>query len=431
MDRRLKKIRSKLNQYDKWATGRTPEQYWGDFVSFTQSRNIINRRSRFCTNDLEIKKLIECLHLCDQSIILNSLPKCYNYFISEIQINLKSSSMISILRFFFEHFSFFRKNELLIEPWKNLLIKSIHQVQHEHIGPLLLKNLEDLVDKSGHRNFYQYFITNRETDIKRFIQKEITSLHWFYNSQFVYASFLQKAYDLYNNKSSLESIHSFITVNEGITNKKTQLICFSYIILAVKNADVEDFQIKDSLRSKILVHIGDPHDKQKWYISEEKYKDIIEKARIEIIKWQNEKVAIQFFEAMAFNVERKRFWLSHIRDMDEVKIVIYKPHIKNDSKLLHLYKENKRTFIISEKSSTSAILMKHKQYMFVEYSEHGNALYIFRNDTEEYNQFSKDYISRSTDFKRYTFKFSPGRAAGTLRHIRGWEYTVRTLLRRI
>jgi hypothetical protein len=424
-DERLSLISSRLSQYDQWSGFMTPEEYWGSFITFSKKRNFLNRSKRFCQDKKDARRLADCLNRCDNRIIFDGLPVCADTFRIELSPYLSPFIINALVYFFFRNYSAFINSTNLSEIWRGL-IKSNTEVLHSlKLKKLFLNNIDDFIANTGHMFLYNLFEKDRSSDFRDFVKTSLFASNQFMESQFFQASIrFQANIILENPRVTVDNIIHF--ANTVLSLKKTNLIIIglSSCIVKIRNSFLENEVLKTQIRDLAIIHIGDPRNKQKWHSDESYYSRRIEAARKELMKWQNEKIAIQYFEAMQFDPDRKNFWMRHIRDMDEVKITIYQPHIRDNYKLVQLFDENPESFVISEKSSISCLLMKHKDYLFIEYSKHGNALYVYEYASSIYQSFSKDRIVKSSEFK-------DGYAYMKLIHRQGWQSEVNKLLRKL
>jgi hypothetical protein len=190
-------------------------------------------------------------------------------------------------------------------------------------------------------------------------------------------------------------INSITQILESHNKHEAYLIVFSELIIDSKyNKHIE------STRAKAIKYIGDPINSQKWKNSKlsDSQQLNVDKARRKLNKIINRDLLNYVFEKIFKDDKRKRYWLKFIDSIDEVYIVgsrFNKASLEGD--------EDKREYIksryklMSSSEGTCAIIMKSKDYVFVEFSVTSNALYIYKSN--EFN-FNLNILGNTSDLKR-------------------------------
>lgn len=420
---RYRSISKRLSQFDQWEGGISPEQYWGQFVDYSGKRFFLRSYQPYCKSKADARRLADCLNKCDSRIIFDGLLTSSEKFGIELQSYLSGFLVNSLLNFFFQNYNFFLSNSSIVGVWNTLLQSDSEALNESRSKDLLIKHIGDIISSNGHNELLNLLQIYDESNLVNFVKGHISSSSHFLDSNFLHVTVIQFSDQILSSpQTSQNEIEDYIDSLLSLNNKSILLVGLSACILKIK----KDFSNHDELKTNISeiarIHIGSPRNEGLWGSSISAYMKRVELARIELMKWQNEKVAIQFFEAMNFDKDRKQFWLSNIRVMDEVKISISKAHIMDNYRLKQLFEENSDSFILLDKSSTSCILMKQKDSLFIEFSKHGNALYVYRAASDIFKLFNRARILNSGILKDgYPYK--------KVIHRSGWQSMVRSLLR--
>ena len=141
---------------------------------------------------------------------------------------------------------------------------------------------------------------------------------------------------------------------------------------------------KEALESLSKLRIGDCENNAKWSlpveIESERHK-ILKEAQDVIRFWTNEKYISVYFEKCVDDAQRKMFWLKYIMDIEKIRIAgskITKQRMSADSRLLQLLQGKFILCTNNTKSDTSAIIMQIRGKVYIEFSEKGNALYVYQ-----------------------------------------------------
>jgi len=161
----------------------------------------------------------------------------------------------------------------------------------------------------------------------------------------------------------------------------------SKVILAFKtNSDVDE-STRDKIKKCLLLHksYGDPRiNVNNW--------NLVDKTALEIFKNWLVRLDLEFFFKVIFDdnindvQERKPFWLKYYRRAIESRVIICQAHYDNKRDvLIKAQKEEGVTFAYGEGMTTSCFIMDFGKFYAVEFSDKGNALYIYRKNAVKFD----------------------------------------------
>ena len=132
--------------------------------------------------------------------------------------------------------------------------------------------------------------------------------------------------------------------------------------------------------------------------------DLLKQAQNLIRIWTNEKYISIYFEKCVQEKERKDFWLKYIKEIERIRIVgseEIKMKLNADTRLRQILQGK---FILSSSnamSEMSAIIMKIRDKVYIEFSTIGNALFVYEIEHLPIKQlFSRSCIWKVTDLKQ-------------------------------
>lgn len=163
-------------------------------------------------------------------------------------------------------------------------------------------------------------------------------------------------------------------------------------------------------------------------------KQRLEKARELVKKWLAQKVIEVFFEVVCQNEpDRKNYWLKWVPMIKEFRIVgsdTVEFMLRRDNRLKNLYKSF-FTPMQSYYETTAALVLFIKDRVFIEFSEKGNALYIYQKDdpTLKANYYGKRYVSSISSLKKPNWHMAAKvmngytyfQEDGKLNHSQNWQ----------
>tara|TARA_B110000240_G_scaffold193889_1_gene240482 strand:+ start:7965 stop:9374 length:1410 start_codon:yes stop_codon:yes gene_type:complete len=289
--------------------------------------------------------------------------------------------------------SYFQR--ILLSEWNTIPVKNksaLKKLMREKIDAIdkesAFLSVRNVIDNS------EYFLNKDATDkvaialIKNKIPlSQILSLLKVNESDITYEfftniihSYLQLLPADFIDEDFIESIALSL---ESHNKHEAYLIVFAELILDTKYRNYIE-----STRAKAIRYIGDPISFQNWKNSKlsNSQQLKVEMARNRLNKIINKDLLNYVFEKIFRDNIRKKYWLKFIDSIDEVYIVgsrFNKASLEGD--------EDKREYIksryklMSSSEGTCAIIMKSKDYVFVEFSVTSNALYIYKSNDFNFN----------------------------------------------
>lgn len=187
--------------------------------------------------------------------------------------------------------------------------------------------------------------------------------------------------------------------NNGLTDK-------SVIPLFITKKKDLSGSWKEVLESLSKKRIGDCENNAKWSLPVEfdtERHEMLKKAQDLIRIWTNEKYINLYFEKCVGETERKVFWLHYINQIERIRIVgskVTKGIIETNSILRQLLDK----FILATNNTSSdmsAIIMKIRGKVYIEFSVIGNALYVYEESHLPIEKlFSRTFVPKITNLKQ-------------------------------
>ncbi|MCI0501817.1 MAG: EH signature domain-containing protein, partial [Epsilonproteobacteria bacterium] len=179
---------------------------------------------------------------------------------------------------------------------------------------------------------------------------------------------------------------------------KTAKKCLSKIIL--KLAQSFNLELQEDVKKVSLELIGDPINDALWApwqnATREDIKELRNAQQI-LNEWINRQFINIFFQKISMNDDRRNFWLRYIKHISRFKIYSHKwvyNTLAYDIRIKDSLKE-RFGFIQGVDRNQSALILFIKDYLFIEFSQTGNALYIYKPGTINRPDVSKESIHRS------------------------------------
>lgn len=414
-------LANRLAEYDvKNLLPTTPEDYWNDFCLRCKKKNVFRKvlqdkkdllltiySATVLSKDVVEKEIRTVLRVILQEGILlldkRLIFQLYSLYISHYKLIIIDEDLLNQLKMLYTKFE-------LGYPFKKETIK--------HIGGLIS------IDPSVYLQ-NQYHNSNQSpTD---FLSNILGSNFILYETEFgimTLMSFIMRSpLNMYK-----DLIDDFYIHTKGTLFS----VLFSQIIIRLDSLSLS-FNDKDNLLDIAIRNIGSPRDKSLWdnYYIFNDYSNITLECSNILKKWSREKLAIQFFESMSFDKRRKEFWLSYIDVIDDLKIAITDKDLVLHNELQEITKKLPEMFIKAD-SGISAILMRYRDNLIVEFSKTGNALYFYHRQTEEYSYFYKDRIYMTDGLKNTLIgPFKSYTKTGRISHIQGWTKSVSKIMREL
>lgn len=213
-------------------------------------------------------------------------------------------------------------------------------------------------------------------------------------------------------------------------------------LFIVKSEDAPTLQ-KEKLEDLAKSRIGNCENNAIWSLPttvDSERQERIKQAQNLMRLWTNEKCINTYFEICVDDVERKRFWIKHINEIERIRIAgsrVTKQLMDLDPRLAQLLDGHFILSTINTKKMTSAIVMKIRNKVYVEFSEKGNALYVYQEDKLPIdNLFSLKHIPTAISGLKRTYMsplidtyFDCINESGTVRHSGEWEYRLSNYIR--
>lgn len=202
---------------------------------------------------------------------------------------------------------------------------------------------------------------------------------------------------------------------------------------------------KEALESLSKQRIGDCENDAKWSLPvevETERHDLLKEAQNLIRIWTNEKYISIYFEKCVYDPRRKIFWLKYIKDIEKIRIAgsrVTKQTMSTDMRLMQLLHGKFILGTNNTKSDTSAIIMQIRGKIYIEFSEKGNALYVYQEHNlpiiklfscfaiQSINSLKKTNMNQLIDTSYWT---GYDNDYGRMVHIGEWEYRLSNYISR-
>ena len=238
--------------------------------------------------------------------------------------------------------------------------------------------------------------------------------------QLVHKKILEEKILRHTNKRSfsLPEVQSLITEISTVSfYKKESNFYYALIILGVDVSQKDKNEMKDFLKDYFINHI-DYKDPRK---NIEKWLSFDEDARNVFISWLNEQDIRVFFDVFIdYDPHgRKDFWLNYSRQVKNTQIIqspSLSQNIKNEERISELKKKG-YAFPKLVDAQTNAFILDFKDFKVVEFSENGNACYIYEKDEMQILQKTKN------SFYMGELK-NKNKALNVITHNKNWQYNL-------
>lgn len=412
---------NRLNEYHiQNLIQTTPEEYWRDFCLRCKKINLFKK---VINDKKDLMLIIYTATVLPKEFIEKDIRAGLRVILKDGILLLDKHLLFQLYSLYITHYKLVIVDEDLLQQLKLLFTKfelgyPFRKETIKHIGGLLS------IDPSSY--LLSEFINSNKSPTS-FLSQVLGSNYVLYETEFgilTLINFIKRSsIDIYK-----ELIEDFYINTKGTLYN----ILFSQIIVKLDSTKLT-FHEKNYLLDIAIKNIGSPRNKSLWdnYYLFNDYSDVTKKASLVLQKWSREKLAIQFFESMSFDKTRKDFWLSYIDVIDDLKIAITDKDLSLHNELLEITKKLPEMFIKAN-YGISAILMRYKDNLIVEFSKTSNALYFYHRQTEEYSYFYKDKIHLTDGLKNTSIgSFKNFNKTGTVRHIQGWTKSVSKIMREL
>ncbi len=240
------------------------------------------------------------------------------------------------------------------------------------------------------------------------------------NTNFISTNFFQEIWYIWCLTRKVNTYsESFFKKNKDRINAEREDV--RKCILAVTTCQVNKLASRDTLITSCLLPLFgsvNPADKAFWEVSTQELKTTYSSFLNEAPKIYYKYFTKTFLEAFflvlssggsAYEKERSIFWLKYIDQIEEFKIGVtdYKDQVlrrrlsqlPGDSRMYMTFYRNCKIRIYKD-SDPAALLMKLNKVMAIEFTENGNAAYLYRKDNEFAQKlFNRYQVGGVTDFK--------------------------------
>jgi len=211
---------------------------------------------------------------------------------------------------------------------------------------------------------------------------------------------------------------------------RTYKRCLSRIILRLDSGSPSDE--RERVLSAAFRKVGDPAHAPEWAPwdkATESERSDLQKARKALNSWIAQRFITAFFDQVAMDTDRRRFWLRYAPHITRFKVF-------GDGETRYQLRKDKRIkrYVNSRfdriSGSMAALLMQIKNRVIVEFGETGGACYVHRKGTSDCPSFDRRYsninqLRIGTDFPllmRYAgTHYSNVRSEGRFLHKHDWE----------
>ena len=224
-----------------------------------------------------------------------------------------------------------------------------------------------------------------------------------------------------NRNIGLNDVCQFVDeINSSAFSKRTTNMFFALIFDSVENTRKEKNESKDFLKELFLddINYKDPRkNPEKWYGFDDNAKSIF-------INWLNEQDIKIFFDLFIdYDPHgRKDFWLNYSRRVLKTQILqcpSLTQNIRNSEQIEELKNKEYALYEVLN-AQTNAFILEFSDFTVIEFSENGNACYIYnKNDMPIQMSKSAYYVSELKDRNK---------AMKVVNHTKGWQYDLRNWL---
>ena len=354
LDKRHKKLINKLKEYSIFSDDWNPEYYWTQYVKKIKN-NVIFIKTR-----IDYKKIILSFNVTDNNILKENIGIWSKKFFQDIKPYIEKTFFILILKFYFENYQYFLNNEELISIWHNEIFIKNKLWENINLQEKTIARWEIYLRKEGYKFVFPELI---------FIDKKIKTENWFLLSEFYNISFYYYCTKFIEySQLSIQHVKDMFGYINNISNiQKNVLIGFCCLVDRYITLQSTDKKFKEELKQFAICNIGYPQIKDKWFTSNRRFRDIIEKSRKTILKWYSEEAIYSFFSELDFEPKRKNFWINKIDSFVDCKLCIPKTHLKKNNKLESLYKKCPDFFVVGETGNQSCIVLNTGKNFLIEY----------------------------------------------------------------
>lgn len=265
------------------------------------------------------------------------------------------------------------------------------------------------------------------------------------NSPADFQSRLDIAKDLFHSEYFQTVIRTFYMVDNGLPDSlefvldehgvtDTNLIVLSdFIHKANRATGVRSERLK--LQSMVLRKIGHPSIASKWKLfnMDARLQPDIDSARMIVNNWLVQDYINEIFSTLIDDPRRRNFWIKYSKQISDVKVIGPQDGKRILSRIESLKASIDYCFkVTSTNSGAYAFVMTMGKYKFIEFSETGNALYIYKNDYQIDKQLNSVYISSVNTLKQPSLSSmtnSFGTSCRMVHKANNWEWDLESWIR--
>ncbi len=267
------------------------------------------------------------------------------------------------------------------------------------------------------------------------------------NTNFISTKFFQEIWNVWCISRKADSYsESFLKKNKDRINTETEDV--RKCLLAVITCQINKLKARDSLITSHLLPMFDsvnPAERSFWNVSSQalrsKYSDFLDTAPKIYFKYFTKTFIEAFFHVLssgtsAYERERSIFWLNYIDQIEEIKIGVtsYKDEVfrsklsqlPGDTRMYMSFYKNCKINIYSS-TNPAALLMKINSVLAIEFTENGNAAYLYHKGNEFAQKlFNSKQVDDVSDFKRQDQNYG---FFDRIVHNGYWQYKADLILR--
>lgn len=266
------------------------------------------------------------------------------------------------------------------------------------------------------------------------------------NSPADFQSRLDIAKDLFHSEYFQKVIRTFYMADSDMPNElervldehgnaDTSMILISdFIQKASRSGNVRSERLK--LQSMAIRKIGHPSIASKWKLFNRnpQLQYDIEEARKIVNNWLVQDYINEIFRTLIDDPRRKKFWIKYSDKISDVKVIGPQDGKRILSRIESLKDSIDYCFKVTAASTGAyAFVMTMGRYKFIEFSETGNALYIYKNDAQIDKQLNSGYISSVNTLKQPSLSSmtnSYGTSCRMVHKANNWEWDLESWIRR-
>lgn len=255
-------------------------------------------------------------------------------------------------------------------------------------------------------------------------------------------SYFSKAIQYYfknKTRTNIAELEEVLTLHANTTTTK---IVVSDKIIKANELQNNSFSV-NSIKRIALKLVGDPFVQANWNIIgvTQDYASQIDKAHRILKKWMIKTYVNVAFEKLIVDEDRKQFWLRYVNFIDDIKFVGSMTH----KQIIHTIPEPELensiqncfyNTIACRNSLKCAVAIVIKNFVFIEFSEKGNALYVYDND-KMLQRIESNSVFRVDDLKEtsmnwltipnyYYYRYQDLPSTGRFPHTTGWQRKLST-----